>query len=150
MMHIRLKDSKSQSHITMKKYTDMLLIKATGSADAEAILEYLPIMIHSLPASSILRIDFSNAKNLDHLAISSLVVILRKHGGSFTNIQLRGLEDWMLLRLKGDGFDAILGPQWMVAYGDDWLELDKKSVLDKKRKRQAPQPARQAVRQISA
>jgi len=125
LVHIRIKAPKTNAKISMKKCDKTLYIYTEGAAQAETILQYLPLMICSLPGQDNLQIDFSKATSLSNLAISSILVLLRKHSRRFTKVRLQGMENWALDRLKASSEVMLFGPQWSVSFGPNWAELEK-------------------------
>lgn len=123
-VHIRIKDTRTQDHISMKRFKDTIIIKPEGAASAETLLKYLPLMINSLPNAKTLRMDFSSTDKLDHLSLSAVIVVLRRYSDNFASIQLHGLRDWALNRLRDDGYESVLGTPWLARFGEDWVEME--------------------------
>ncbi|MEW5912213.1 MAG: hypothetical protein AB1814_06630 [Thermodesulfobacteriota bacterium] len=98
-------------------------LRVSGRLEAMALVEGLDRTLRGAQGVQILRLDLRGAQELDHLALSAVLVVLRNHAGAFQRLELHGLPPWARLRLYQSGPQGLLGPQWREVYAGDRLEL---------------------------
>jgi len=96
-----------------------LAIRPHGRLDVDALLSGLPPALRAARECHELRIDLSLVSDLDDLALSALIVLLRNYGQGFGDITLKGLPSWGSARLRDTGAENLLGRNWQGA-----MEID--------------------------
>lgn len=89
-----------------------LVIAPKGLLDVEALFRGLPLALTVARECHGLRVDVSQTRGLDDLAISALVVLLRNYARGFGHIVLQGLPQWAISRFRDIGVENLLGRGW--------------------------------------
>jgi len=83
-----------------------------GSLQADMVLEGLHKTLGLIKGPARLYLDLSDSRDLDNLALSALIVLLRSQGRRFKRIVITGLQSWAIGRLCRMGSEHILGQSW--------------------------------------
>lgn len=115
----KAKYSKSPcTHIKTRTDTTVYL-KWLGGFDAEIIINILLRELIGTKGSERLSLDLTSCYGFDNLALSALLVILRKHAEKFEIIEVSGLPPWAMTRLARTPMHRLLDSNWQL-----WLEAD--------------------------
>jgi len=105
-------NNQPSGHIFLELADSGLVIKSQGRLDVEALFTSLPLALSAAHECHELRVDLSQTLGLDNLAISVIVVLLRKYASGFGSIILHGLPAWARRRLRGSSARVLFGNGW--------------------------------------
>lgn len=106
----------SGSRICVSRDHDELSIILGGKADAEMIVGELPKFLATPKCRSKLRLNLEAVEELDDLAVSALIVMLRCYGRAFRTVSMTGLAARIVWRLQSRECRDLLGLGWQVSY----------------------------------
>jgi ABC-type transporter Mla MlaB component len=106
------KPAEGQLKLTVEQSRRELAIIMQGSADAATLMETLTSLIRHYRGEEGLHLDLTQARGIDHLTLSALVVVLRNQGRRFQRLTLSGLPTWASGRLFSTGAENLLGRKW--------------------------------------
>lgn len=117
--------TRESSELKVEEEGEKVSLFLSGACRAEILLEKLPVVLKSLAFRTRLKIDASQTREWDSLALSALVVCLRNQARRLESVCLRGLPWWALGRLQFFGACHVLGPGWTGNYEQDCIRLER-------------------------
>jgi hypothetical protein len=100
-----------------------LALTVTGRLEAMALVDGLDRALRNPKGAEVLLLDLHGAQELDHLALSAVLVVLKNHASRFQRLELDGLPPWARLRVYQSGAQGLLGQGWREVYDGGRLEF---------------------------
>ncbi len=94
-------------------------VAAQGDAEADFMLEDLHAALTRDQGCAWLHLDLAGLSGVDDLAVSALVVLLRRSGQTFQAIRLTGINPQTGWRLRHMGARELLGQGWDASFQGD-------------------------------
>lgn len=114
--------------LCMKREAGSFSLILGKSCGAEDVLERVPRLLSSVGLHARLAVDASQARCLDNLALSALVVCLRNQAGHLDEVVLCGLPPWAYGRLCLTGAHRVLGPGWLGRLEPERLHFQREAA----------------------
>jgi len=95
-----------------------LTLAPRGEVSGEWLLDRLPQALDAASEHQELSMDFSRVRDMDNLALSAVVVLLRNHAAGFKRLRLAGLPPWAVQRMESTGARDLLGRRWQGEFRD--------------------------------